>query len=389
MSRIGIVAALLVVVAAVFGRIDEGEAIAVPVETGSAVGISPGGALLSLDDAEVRATMRDIAALGADWVRVDLAWPAIERAPGRLDWTTPDRIIGEARDAGLEVLALIGYTPGWAEGDVIDGRPEDPDDYGRFVATAAARYAEQVAAWELWNEPNSPVFSDDISPEGYAPLLAAGAAAVRVSDPSAIVVSGGLAPSAEDPDTGALTPGVWLARLVAASGGALPVDRIGIHPYSFPAFPDGDEPWNTYGRLDLLRATLDEAGVGEVPFWVTEFGAPTASHPEAVDEPRQGEIVVRGLDRARSRPDVDGYFVFALDDAHAVSGGDELSEGFGLRRQDGTAKVAYERLQDELGDDHRSGGLDDGRPAFPGGGSDGSIGGVDLRPPILVTAEAS
>lgn len=314
------------------------------------IGVSPGGSLLSLDDAEIRSSMLDIAALGAAWVRVDLAWPSIERSPGQFDWSASDQIVAEARAAGLQVLALASYTPDWAENPNGNDWPEDPADYGRFVGEAVDRYGADVAAWELWNEPNNPVFTDDPSPESYAPLLVAGTEAIRARAPSATVISGGIAPAVDDPDAGTLSPASWLTRLVEALDGTLPVDAIGIHPYSFPAFPDGDEPWNFFGQLDALRATLTDAGVGDLPFWATEFGAPTDAHPQAVDEARQAEILLRGLAVTRARADLDAYFVFSLDDSHSVSIGDGLSEGFGLRRTDGTAKPAYASLAAQLHD---------------------------------------
>src|SRR3954447_12291537 len=71
-----------------------------------------------------------------------------------------------------------------------------------FLGNAAAHFRGQTAGWEVWNEPDGPRFWAGMPPfdaehptrdaSDYARLLAAAHAAVKASDPSAKVVSGGL-----------------------------------------------------------------------------------------------------------------------------------------------------------------------------------------------------
>jgi hypothetical protein len=99
------------------------------------------------------ATLDDMAALGADTVRIIVLW---RDAPGV--WPALDAAVAGARARGLGVLlTLTGPGPASASGCMPrDGacRP-DPAAFGRFVAAAGARYPD-VRAWSLWNEPNVP-----------------------------------------------------------------------------------------------------------------------------------------------------------------------------------------------------------------------------------------
>src|SRR5688572_12686091 len=81
--------------------------------------------------AEVRRTVRELRALGVDWLRVTANWSFLAPAPGsarrpRFDardpdayppgaWDKLDRAVGEARAAGLEVALDVGFwAPRWA-----------------------------------------------------------------------------------------------------------------------------------------------------------------------------------------------------------------------------------------------------------------------------------
>ncbi len=51
---------------------------------------------------------------GGSWVREDFAWGLIEPRKGQFDWTATDRIVGNLRDRGLNVLGIISYSASWA-----------------------------------------------------------------------------------------------------------------------------------------------------------------------------------------------------------------------------------------------------------------------------------
>lgn len=313
----------------------------------SGFGFSPGAGLRSEDDARLTGDLAAMASVGARWVRLDIDWSVIEADQGRFDWSEHDRLIDAARSADLEVLGMLAYSPPWARPpDSTDKHPPfDHGDFARFAAEAVTRYGpDGVAAWQIWNEPNSRLFwSTGPDPELYGHLLEATAAAIRTVDPDATIVSGGLAPAVDRPEDGWLSPETFLTGLLGSAALA-EVDAVGIHPYSFPARPlDRDSgSWNTFLRLPALHDRLIEADVGPRQIWITEYGAPTGTHERAVSEDRQAVLITDALDAATDWPWLGPIFLYALRDDRDAP--DDLERNYGLLRNDGSAKPAWIEL---------------------------------------------
>src|SRR5215203_4858341 len=73
----------------------------------------------------------------------------------------------------IRVAITVEETPAWANrgrGEWVP--PDDPADYAGFVGMLARRYAGRVTAWEIWNEPDLPLFwQPRPDPVAYARLL--------------------------------------------------------------------------------------------------------------------------------------------------------------------------------------------------------------------------
>lgn len=245
-------------------------------------------------DAQVDALL----ALGVAEIRQDLRWGYVERSPGSFDWTTEDAVIDAATGAGLRVIAMLGYGNGWAN---ADGRefapPDDPADFAAFAGAAAARYADRIDRYEIWNEPNSGFRFWQVGtpaaiggdPAGYAALFAPAAAAVHAADPGAEVELGSVFFHAQ------AIPGgpAFVADAVAADPALLEVaDAVSFHPYTlYPpsAAPEDDSE----GEVDFpqMVAAMAQAAPG-LPLVVTEMGWPVWGE---VDEALQAAYTVRGI----------------------------------------------------------------------------------------------
>ena len=111
---------------------------------------------------------------GVQTERMEISWDLVEPQKGQYDYALTDRKVLAAARAGIDVLALIVRSPGWAArhpGNPFSA-PRDPADYTAFATTLVARYGpggelwrehpevapRPVRAWQVWNEPNLAVY---------------------------------------------------------------------------------------------------------------------------------------------------------------------------------------------------------------------------------------
>jgi hypothetical protein len=241
---------------------------------------------LTYSPAQIDAQLSALRATGATVARSDALWQASEPLAPRdgvhhYAWDFDDRIAAALAAHGLTWLALLDYSPPWAQS--VAGQPHSPpdnsDDFAAFARAFAVRYGTSGTFWrdhpslpalpvttlEIWNEPDNGEFWAPSPDAGrYAELYLAARAAVDAVDPSARVIVGGL--------TAPTTFLAAMARAVPALAGH--VDGVAIHPYGPPAV--------VVSKIRAARATLTGLGLGAVPLYVTEFGW-TTSPPGAVN----------------------------------------------------------------------------------------------------------
>jgi len=186
------------------------------------------------------------------WVRVDLYLGPEDVWNYR---PTQDDCIAQASAHWRVLVTLL---------DVGDDALPDVPDAGRYVAglsDLAARYRGQVDAWEVWNEPNHPLFGAGMTPSLYADLLTASYHAVKRADPSALVAAAG-------------TSSVDLPFIEAVLRSGAPFDVMGAHPYEDPVDAAPGTTRVGFAALPELRALMLRYDRRE-PVWVTEYGWPS------------------------------------------------------------------------------------------------------------------
>lgn len=283
-------------------------------------GINTHLATRTTDMAKIDTAADLIVRAGAGWAREDIHWYRVQPTADTWDWSYTDAAIGALVTRGVQVVGVIGHPPGWATPDSADSplgysfSAPDPQLFAAFAQAVAVRYSRYVTHWEIWNEPDNPLFWKPMpNATAYARLLTATSVAIRSAVPSARIVLGGISPFDTHFLQGIADAGAWGS-----------FDIVAIHPYVDPAAP---ESANLGSVADGVRALANRYGAR--PIWVTEIGwasAPDSRHPPgSTDEQTQANMLVRatlllwqaGVERIfwytlKDDPEGDTYGLFAL-----------------------------------------------------------------------------
>lgn len=200
---------------------------------------------------------------GTQWVREDIHWYRVQRTPAAYTWQFYDETFDTLTQHNRQILAVLGHPPGWATLDPHDDPYEnsfsapDIERFATWAAQTVARYKHQIHYWQIWNEPDNPLFwRPSPDPVAYAKLVIATSRAIKYVDPDAIIVSAGFNPFDTTFINRAVRTGLWSA-----------IDIVAIHPYVNPKAPE-------YSGLRQAIHYIDgiQADYGYRPVWVTEIG---------------------------------------------------------------------------------------------------------------------
>ncbi|HEX3511514.1 MAG TPA: glycosyl hydrolase [Solirubrobacteraceae bacterium] len=329
-------------------------ALALMPASGATAGATPSGTLLggiNVDGLGYNSNLGEadssIAAarqLHARLVRIELPWAVME--PDRrgqqnaraLAFT--DRLVADARAAGIGVIAMVRSTPCWATSAPPHDRctpgrdspanawpPRDPADLGTFMAFLATRYGSALAALEVWNEPdqaNQLYLAGHEKVQHYAAMLRAAYTAVKAADPSMTVLGGSL--------VGA--NGAFLRALYAAGIKGY-YDGLAVHFYTL-----------TVAALRAIRE-VQLANGDSKPLWLDEFGWSSCwpgmrvQQEQACVTPAVQALDIANTIHALARmPYVAAAVVFKLADSH--------DENFGVLTQRRRHKPSFSALASAL-----------------------------------------
>jgi len=209
--------------------------------------------------------------LHARVVRIEVPWSIMEPlAPGVDDARSlayTDRVARDAVAQGLKMILMVQSTPCWASsapaslmrgcgpGHVTRANswpPKQVGDFAAFVAFLAKRYGPELAALEIWNEPdqaNEGYFAGPSKPARYAAVLRAAYPAIKQADPSVQVLGGSLVGS----------NGAFLRALYAAGIKGY-YDGLSVHFYNL-----------TLASLRSIHE-VQAANGDSTRLWLAEFG---------------------------------------------------------------------------------------------------------------------
>ena len=345
-----------------------------PTYEGPALPRSNFGMQIHLHREELDTILGHIDRLGFGWVKVQVAWKVYEPQPGEYEvWRFQelDHLVSRSASANIRVLLSVAKAPEWSRATTeADGPPQDYAHFQQFMEYLAWRYQGNVAAYELWNEPNlqREWAGEPLSAARLVELIRYGAAGVRAGDSQALVVSAAPATTGINDGVTAIDDRVYLRQMLDAGVGDI-VDAVGVHPYGWANPPDASvndgnpvAPSHNNHRSFFFgdtmrdyRAMLEEAGHAELPLWLTEFGwgsfegfgAPPPAGAEFmsyVSEWKQAQYTLAAYELANSWDGVGPLFLWNLNFAPTL--GPQRSEsGYSVLRPDGSPRPVYYALQ--------------------------------------------
>jgi polysaccharide biosynthesis protein PslG len=305
--------------------------------------------------AEVQAAeLAAMKAIGITSIRLDADWSVVQaRGPEKFNWAPLDQVVRSVRAAGMSADLIIDGCPPWAAKAGtragVSPPPASATQFAAFAARVAARYARRgVRMFEIWNEPNSAAFwSPRPNPAAYTADLKAAYASIKKADRSAFVVSGGLAPEAND---GTNINAITFLQDMYAHGAKGSFDAVGYHPYSYPALPDSYRSWSGWSQMSQtgpsIRSVMTSKGDGRKQIWITEVGAPS-SGPDGVGQAAQGADLSQAIGDTEKTSWIGGLYLYSWQDEGTDPANDE--DWFGLVTATGGRKAAYHAVAAALG----------------------------------------
>lgn len=315
--------------------------------------------------------------LGVGWVKVQVSWKLYEPQQGNFHperFAELDQFIARANASGLSVMLGVSKAPEWSRPTTeLDGPPSEFALFQTFTAYLAQRYTGQVAAYELWNEPNLNREWNGRSLGGsdLVDLIRFGAAGIRAFDETAVLISAAPATTGINDGINAIDDRVYLRQMLESDVGDI-VDGIGVHPYGAANPPDSTmanpapfiQGYNNHPSFFFSDTMTDydtllaEFGVAK-PLWITEFGwgsfeniADTppagAEFMQQVSEWQQAEYIARAYELNQQRSNAAPIILWNLNFGPLL--GTEFSEsGYSILAPDGSPRPAYLTLEDAIG----------------------------------------
>jgi hypothetical protein len=281
-------------------------------------------------------------ALGAGWTRVTFEWTRIQPDDPH-EWNgipISDEVLANELAAGRQVVGLLITTPGWAtDVGIGPGVPQglylpadDPNNHwASFIRTIVARYAGRIDHWTIWNEPEIPSGSPDMTWGGsikdFIQLLRVAYTVAKEANPDAVI------------HLPAITHwhneywfGQFLDALVADADAAANnyyFDVATLHLYH--------EPEKIHDITAHYYRLLHNHSVYK-PFWVAE----TNAYLSRISEEEQAFFIVQAFS-LEIAAGAERIAVYKMADTETDQAADP--EPFGLVRRDGSRRPAFTAYQ--------------------------------------------
>ena len=310
-------------------------------------------------------TINSVKDAGFTWVRIQIQWDQVERAKDQWDPLPIDRLVQQYQGSNVRILASVVKPPQWALDPTNKQLLSNYSDWEGFMHFLAERYKGKIGAWEIWNEENlASEMGGEVRLQDYASLLEAGYNGVKLADPGAIVVFGGLTPTGVNDPKIAINDLTYLQQFYAFKQGYYTkfFDVLGMHVSATNNAPDkmypsdpGTGAWSNDPSFYFRRAEqLHQVQIENHdtrPVWITEFGWTTKNDAKgyeygADNSPQnQADYLTQAFQYARANwPWTTGMFVWNLNYSVVVPPTDEKYP-WAVINSDWSPRPAYTALK--------------------------------------------
>lgn len=270
------------------------------------------------------------------------------------DWSGIDRLYDQLLAKGIKPFVELSFTPEALKTSdqtifYWKGNTSHPrlDLWGPLIGAFArhlvARYgADEVRSWffEVWNEPNLPMFWQDADQQAYFDMYAVTARALKAVDPGLRVGGPATAGAA------------WVPQFLAfAKSSGAPVDFVTTHTYGVNGgFLDEEGKADT--KLDpspgaisadvlRVRRQIEDSSFAGLPLYFTEWSASYTPRDLVHDSYISAPYILSKLKAVKGAVQGMSYWVYS--DLFEENGPPPapFHGGFGLMTRDGIRKAAW------------------------------------------------
>ena len=272
------------------------------------------------------------------------------------NWQYADLVFDGLLRCGIRPLVELGFMPHclrsgeqtvfWWKGNVTP--PADMEKWrdliGVLVRHVTARYgADEVAKWyfEVWNEPNLPIFFSGTQADYFA-LYDATAAAIKAVH-AAYRVGG--------PATAGLDEGVWISEMVEhCAQNGVPLDFISTHSYGVDGAVDefGRDTHRLKARkapvvadVRNVRALVRKSAMPDLPVLFTEWSTSYTPRDSVHDSYISAPYILHTLKRCEGYAESMSYWTFTDIFEEPGPGPSPFHGGFGMLNNQGLKKPAF------------------------------------------------
>jgi polysaccharide biosynthesis protein PslG len=290
---------------------------------------------------------------------------------GGINWIFLDRFMTATTQQGITVMPVLFDPPASIttapQVNPLRGNypPQDLGAIGDFGAKLAARYGTNgsfwaqnpqlpkhpITAWQIWNEPNIPVYwQPGPNPARYVQMLQLASQKIKAVEPNAEIVTAGI------PDThiGGSIPLLNYLRAMYRAGAAGAFDTLAVNGYA----PTGKD---VVKLITHIRSVMNKYGGSGEALRVTEFGWADRG-PEVkkgrftVGAKKQAAYTsqaIQGLWKARFKLNLRGIVYYAWRDESVYAGGKDFwGLHTGLLTLNGQPKPALTSFQNTVASLH-------------------------------------